>query len=124
MDTHKKILIVDDDEAILEVVKLMLESEDYDVETSLNGAIIRRMSASKPDLILLDVLLSGEDGREICKQLKSAESTRNIPVIMFSAHYNANQAALNCGADDFLNKPFDLDNLLAKVSKHITASTA
>ena len=72
-----------------------------------------------PDLILLDVLLSGKDGREIVKRLKSQEETRHIPVIMFSAHPSAEKTARAAGADDFVAKPFEMDEILAKIAKHV-----
>ncbi len=76
----KSILAVDDSEAILDVVKMALEMADCEVSTSLTGACFQHMEHPLPDLILLDVLLSGEDGGEICQRLKSDEQTRHIPV--------------------------------------------
>ena len=72
-----------------------------------------------PDLILIDVLLSGEDGRKIVKHLKSQEATRHVPVIMFSAHPSAEETVMVAGADDFVAKPFELDEVLAKIAKHV-----
>jgi CheY-like chemotaxis protein len=69
-----------------------------------------------PDLILLDVLLSGKDGREIVKYLKRKAETKAIPVIMFSAHPSAEETARAAGADDFLAKPFDIEVLLDKIA--------
>src|SRR5579863_8015014 len=99
----KKILVVDDDEGIMEVVQIVLEGEGYTVQTSMNGAILQQLNEQQnlPDLILLDVLLSGEDGREICKRLKSDEKIKHIPVIMLSAHSDTNKIADSSGADDF-----------------------
>jgi CheY-like chemotaxis protein len=119
-----KILVVDDDEGIVEVVQIVLEGEGYVVQTSMNGAIFQLLSnmAEQPDLILLDVLLSGEDGREISKRLKSDEKTKHIPVVMLSAHSDASKIADNSGADDFLEKPFDVDVLIEKVRKYAPTS--
>jgi DNA-binding response OmpR family regulator len=72
-----------------------------------------------PDLILLDVLLSGKDGRDIVKYLKQHEETKRIPVIIFSAHPGAEQTALEAGADDFMAKPFEIDDLLARVGQYL-----
>ncbi len=77
------------------------------------------MKSDLPDLILLDVLLAGEDGRETCKQLKSNEQTYHIPVILISAHANLNNVRETCGADDYLAKPFRLKELTDKVQKHL-----
>ena len=107
----KTVLVADDNEEILEVIQIVLEDEGYNVQTSLDGTCFHHMRRNLPDLILLDVLLSGEDGREICQQLKSDPRTRDIPVILISAHSKASEAARMSGADEFLRKPFDLDVL-------------
>ncbi len=109
----KKVLVIDDDESILEVVQLVLEAEGYEVETASSGRYIHRLLQSPPDLIILDILLSGEDGRNICSYLKSEELTQNIPVIMFSAHYKGDISHIlnQSKADSFLAKPFDISDL-------------
>ncbi len=115
----KKLLAVDDAPDILEVMQLILEQEGYQVQTSPNGACFHEMKSDLPDLILLDVLLAGEDGREICKQLKGNKQTNHIPVILISAHANLNNVRETCGADDYLAKPFRLTELIDKVRKHL-----
>lgn len=109
----KKVLVIDDDESILEVVTLVLEAEGYEVETANSGRYIHRLLQSPPDLIILDILLSGEDGRNICSYLKNQDLTRNIPVIMFSAHYKGDVSHIlnQSKADSFLAKPFDINDL-------------
>ncbi len=119
----KRILVVDDDEGIVEVVQIVLEGEGYSVETSMNGMRFTQLSADMADLILLDVLLAGEDGREICKKLKRAELTKHIPVIMLSAHSDASKVADDSGADGFLEKPFDVDALIDVVAYHLSPVT-
>lgn len=116
---RKKILVVDDHAGILEVVQTVLAREGYDVQVSLNGDCLHHMKSDLPDLILLDVLLSGEDGRELCQQLKSSEQTKHIPVILLSAHTNVSQVAAMCGADDFLAKPFRVNVLKELVKKYL-----
>ncbi|HYX48244.1 MAG TPA: response regulator [Ktedonobacteraceae bacterium] len=119
----KKIWVVDDDESILEVLQIILETAGYDIQTSLNGESLRHLDDQRlPDLILLDILLSGTDGREICKNLKSRESTRHIPVILLSAHSDASKAADGSGANAFLAKPFDVDALIKMVQKQLASS--
>jgi CheY-like chemotaxis protein len=115
----KRILVVDDSQAILDVMTLALEAEGYEVSISLTGACFRHMEHNPPDLILLDVLLSGEDGGEICQHLKSDEQTRHIPLILISAHAGLQETAERCGADGFLIKPFHLYELRETVSRHI-----
>ena len=115
----KSILIVDDNPAILDVMTLALEAKGYEVSTSLTGACFRQMERNPPDLILLDVLLSGEDGGEICQRLKSEEHARHIPVILISAHTGLLETAEECGADGFLVKPFHLSDLREIVHKYL-----
>ncbi len=120
----KKILVVDDDEGILEVVQIVLEGEGYLVQTCQNGACLQQHTTQSqlPDLILLDVLLAGEDGREMCKKLKSDKLTKNIPVIMLSAHSDTNKIADVSGANDFLEKPFDVDVLIEMVKQYLPST--
>lgn len=116
----RKILVLDDDPDILEAVKLILETEGYDVETTERPEHILNLNINNlPELIILDVLLSGKDGREIAKELKAATATKMIPIIMFSAHPNAEKTIGNIGVEDFIAKPFDMNELLQLVRKHI-----
>lgn len=116
----KKILIVDDDESILDALSLILTDADFTVEATSKGSLtLTTVDRFKPDLILLDVLISGWDGRKICKTLKSMDSTKNIPVIMISAHPSAERSVAECGANDFIAKPFDTNELLYRVCKHL-----
>src|SRR5437868_1871428 len=101
----KQIVVLDDDEGILEAFKLALSDAGFNVETSLkDGTFIQKRMRKKnlPDLIILDVLLSGYDGRHICKKLKADVKTKYIPIIMVSAHPDAERSVLEAGADDFL----------------------
>jgi DNA-binding response OmpR family regulator len=117
----KKILVVDDDPDILEALQFTLEDAGYEVTTTEKGEYaenLRDTNGGLPDVIILDVLLSGKDGRVICQKLKSQEDTRHIPILMMSAHPNAKQSVKAVGADDFVAKPFDVDELLAKVAAY------
>ncbi len=118
----KKILVVDDDEGIAEVVQIVLEGEGYLVSTNMDGEGLHLLKEDVPDLILLDVLLAGVDGRDICRSLKSDPVTQHIPVIMLSAHSDASRVADTSGADDFLEKPFDVDVLIDIVAKHLSSA--
>lgn len=116
----KKILVVDDEPDILEFLELILTDEGYVVASSGKGEYLEKLQdGDPPDLILLDMLLSGKDGREIIRYLKSQEETKHIPIIMFSAHPSAEGTARAAGADDFLAKPFDMDVLLEKLAKYV-----
>lgn len=115
-----KILVVDDDVDILSVMEILLSMKGFDVEVTSKGEnTFPKIESFKPDLILLDVLISGHDGRVICKQLKSNKSTSHIPVIMFSAHPGAAATISDYGADDFIAKPFDVNNLMQKVNNQL-----
>jgi DNA-binding response OmpR family regulator len=116
----KRILIVDDEPDILEFLQVILEEEGFTVVTSDKGDYLEQLhNGGLPHLILVDVLLSGKDGREIVKYLKSQEETKAIPIIMFSAHPSAERMARQAGADDFLAKPFDIDVFLTKIRKYL-----
>ena|ERR1017187_9044065 len=119
-DTKKKILVADDNPAILDALKIMLEEEGYEVETTVDGATAQDMKGHLPDLLLLDIWMSGIDGRDICKHLKSAAATKHIPVTMISATKDIEQIAKDSGADDFISKPFQMENLLAIVAKYVS----
>jgi CheY-like chemotaxis protein len=116
---QQKILVVDDDESILEVIQIVLESEGYQIQTCQNSQCFQYLTGSLPDLILLDILLSGEDGYELCKQLKHDQTTAHIPIIMLSALSDVNELADVSGADAFLEKPFDIDVLIETVARHL-----
>jgi DNA-binding response OmpR family regulator len=119
---RKKITVVDDDPDILDAFQMTLEDEGYEVTATDKGDYIENLPATNenlPDLIILDVLLSGKDGRTICQRLKSQQGTRHIPIIMISAHPNAKQSVRDVGADNFLAKPFDVDELLTLVAKYL-----
>jgi CheY-like chemotaxis protein len=110
----KKVLVVDDDNDILDVIRIILEDEGYEVSTLDNGRDVLGVVASNmPDLILLDVMLCGMDGRDICKNLKSHALYKLIPIIMISASHNLQGLLEEEGsADGFISKPFDIDNLI------------
>ncbi len=115
----KKILVVDDDEGILDAVSLILQDEGYAVETVTKGSeTFKKISAVHPDVIILDVLMSGTDGRDICRKIKADHQMKGIPVIMMSAHPAANQGAVDCGADGFVAKPFEINELLDEIKRH------
>ncbi|WP_462264948.1 response regulator transcription factor [Mucilaginibacter sp.] len=122
--TINKILIADDDPGIVDVLRLMLELEGYEVSHTYTGDILLNLIGNMPDLILLDINLGHHDGRLLCRALKSADETRNIPVLMISANYNIDASARESGADDFVPKPFDMTDLLTKVANLLHRNAA
>jgi DNA-binding response OmpR family regulator len=117
----KKVLIVDDNNEILDIISIVLDMEGYSVECSNSGhRILDKVLRYSPDLILLDIMLGDLDGREICKELKGNFDTKHIPVIMISAsHHLYNNNVKVCDADDFIAKPFDIDDLVARVAHNV-----
>lgn len=124
MNEMRRILAVDDNEDILEVLQLILEDSGYKVTTLANGGLLfDKINEYKPNLILLDIMLGNYDGRELCKALKAKKETHNIPVILISANQNLSDRFLPDNApDDFLAKPFDINDLLSKVQSHVAAA--
>jgi len=111
-----KILVVDDDQSILDAMEITLKLQDYEVETTSKGEeTFSKIESFKPDLIFMDVYLSGMDGREICKQIKQENKTKHIPVIIFSANKSMKEVFKDSGANDFIGKPFNMDELYDKV---------
>lgn len=116
----KKILVVDDEYDILTVVTLILSRHNFKVEAiSKWEHIPDAIKSFSPDLILLDVCLSGGDGRVICDQLKSSEETAHIPIVLFSANYNLLESLKGCKPDAVIAKPFDSTDLVAVIQNKI-----
>jgi DNA-binding response OmpR family regulator len=114
----KKIIISDDDEAIVTVLTMMLEDAGYEVRSIANGNTVQMVGDYLPDLLLLDIWMTGIDGRDVCKYLKSQKRTKHIPVIMISANQNTEKIASEAGANDFITKPFDMDEMLEKIARY------
>ncbi len=118
------LLIVDDDPSILDALRFLFEDEGYRVQTSEKGDYaesLRDESGGLPDLIVLDILLSGKDGRAICRMLKDQASTRHIPIVMISAYPDAYASAAAVGANAFVAKPFAIEEMLATVAALLPA---
>lgn len=116
-----KVLVVDDDKDILELVEILLTINRFTVKTTLRGSEASQIVKTfMPDVILLDVQLGGLDGRIICKQIKSDASSKHIPIILFSATPGIATTYPECEAIDFLAKPFDAHELIKKIEKHIS----
>lgn len=98
----------------------LLQYSGYDVNTTPKGdEVFNKIDEYKPDIILLDIMLSGMDGRDICRQIKADKQTSGIPVIMISATPNLTQSVLESGANDFVSKPFDIFLLLDKIEQQL-----
>lgn len=112
-----KILILDDDQDLLSIIKPLLGVNGFDVWTFANWKRAwEEIKKIKPNLILLDVFLKGIDGMDVCKKLKSSTLTRNIPIIMFSSYPNIAETAIaEFGADEFIAKPFEVNEMVRKI---------
>jgi DNA-binding response OmpR family regulator len=119
----QRILAVDDDKDILEVLQLILEDSGYEVETLADGHFLfDKIDQIRPDLIILDIMLGNLDGRELCREVKRKIETHKIPIIMLSASHTISEGLTKNGnPDDFIAKPFDIDVLLETVEKRLAA---
>lgn len=112
-----KILVVDDDPSILEVIKIILEGANYQVIVNSRPAeTIRKVEEEKPDLLLMDIWMSGVDGTDIAKQIRADDKLSSMPIILISAKQDA-EKSIGKIADDYIEKPFDMDDLLSRVEK-------
>ena len=114
----KKILIVDDDKDVLEVVKLILTSNGFDVQThSTSINVAKVVKYYKPNLIFLDIHLPQKLGTQICKELKEIYT---VPIILFSAYGDHRKSFAESTADAFIIKPFDLDQFINTINEHLS----
>jgi DNA-binding response OmpR family regulator len=113
-----KILLVDDEPVIVEVVKKRLEVSGFDVVVATDGAeALQKAHTEEPKLIILDVMLPKIDGYMVCGVLKKDNRTSKIPIVMLTARSQAEdeKISLECGADAYVKKPFDSQELLEKI---------
>lgn len=116
--SHKKILVVEDDQDILQLVKLYLEKEGFRPVTAMNGLdALKRVKEDKPDLVVLDLMLPEMDGLEVCKRIRSVPDTGMLPILMLTAKAEESDTivGLELGADDYVTKPFSPKALVARV---------
>jgi len=110
----RRILVVDDDPRLLHIVQMYLAIEEFDVITALNGEEgLRHVEADKPDLVILDIMMPGMDGIEMCRRIRTNPETAAIPVLMFSALSGDEdvERARHAGANHLITKPFNLVGL-------------
>jgi DNA-binding response OmpR family regulator len=111
-----KILVVDDDSGIGEMLKTLLEFYEYDVTVTAKPEETEKLIiAEKVDLVLLDMLISGVNGTDVCARLRNNPQTENTPVLMMSALHDAGTKCREAGANDFIAKPFEMDDLVKKI---------
>ncbi|WP_424494014.1 response regulator [Salinimicrobium sp. GXAS 041] len=117
MAEKKTILVVDDDSGIGDMLKTLLEFYDYEVyvteEPEKTKTLIQEHDV---DLVMLDMLISGVNGTDVCSRIRENEATANTPVIMMSALHNAGPKCKDAGANDFIAKPFEMEDLIKKIN--------
>jgi len=117
MKEKSLILVLDDDPDICIMIKMVLDYYGYYAMDADNEENARKIILSNHvDLLIMDMLLSGVDGTDICRQLKQDKETSSIPILMFSAHPTAKDTCLAAGADDFISKPSEMNDMMDKIS--------
>lgn len=122
----EKILVADDEQEIRNLLDHFLKGQGYEVVLASDGNQALKLAAEEnPQVIILDIKMPGLDGLEVCKRLKEKEQTKLIPVIVITGFEDNKMAALNIGADDFVNKPFDMAEISSRVKsalriRHLT----
>lgn len=112
------VFILEDDPDLCMLMHTMLKYNGFQVHAIQNPALLANtISNFNPKLLLMDMLLSGSDGRDICRGLRKSEATKDLNIMMISAHPDAKATCLEAGANDFLFKPFDMEEFLAKINQ-------
>ena len=116
----KKILVVDDDATILDMLKTFLQTKGYEAETALDGAEgLAKVKSYRPDLIILDVMMPRMDGYTFIREIKKDAAFRNLPVIVLTAREMMRDMFVQEGIQDYVMKPFQTEELLASISKYL-----
>jgi len=119
-------MIADDEPTIRDVTRMILEDAGYEVITAGDGnEAIQKIMVEMPNLVLLDILMPGMDGFEVCRVLKSDSKTKQIPIVMFTVRSRADgyEYARQVGCDGYFTKPFAPNDLVAEVEKHLRLIT-
>lgn len=112
----QKVLVIDDDDDLLWALQMALQKKGFAVQALSNGKECQtHIDAFQPQIIVLDIHLKEEDGRELCKLLKSGENYKHIPIILCSAYYLPNIQFTEYGANAFLSKPFSIEQMVATI---------
>lgn len=115
----KTIMVIEDNEDIQDIIKFVLEGEGYSVMTSIDSSLLQKITFYKPHLVILDNQLPDGLGKDFCLELKTREETMSTPILLISANTHLDVMAHDCKANGYLNKPFDIAELLSAVALHI-----
>lgn len=122
---ERKILLLDDNKDLLLIVQIILKAQGYTVvQACCVDEALLKIKVHQPSLIMMDVFIKEEDGRELCSQLKADPATNTIKIIMMSGIETENANLQMIGADDFLSKPFDYNDLLERVNRQMAGVEA
>ncbi len=119
-DDRKKVLVIEDEEGVREMVGRMLTKSNFEVEEAVDGLDgLRKIDSALPDLIIADVMMPNLDGLTLVKALKKFKETKSVPVIFLTAKGDARSMieGINVGAKYYVTKPFQMDDLMSKVGK-------
>ena len=125
MHTSKKILVLDDDVDIGQMLQMMLEFKGYQVlAITRTDQLLPALNENQYDLLILDMLIGAENGCDVCRMLKSNPEFSGLPVLLFSALPDARASAMNAGANDFIAKPFEMQLMYDKLKTMMDAEIA
>lgn len=116
----KSVFLLEDNLDLIELFTILLEEEFYQVSAFPTISLFNKVISNKlPDIFLLDIMLPDGNGADICEQLKNSPRTKHIPVILMSANTSAADIKKKCMADDFIAKPFDINEFIQKVNRYV-----
>jgi DNA-binding response OmpR family regulator len=115
----KRIVVIEDDASIRDILKIILERSGYLVESHQGGMPVLEGKVDTPDMFIIDRQLSGVDGLEICRYIRSQPSEMQVPIIVLSATPSIQNVAKNAGANEFIEKPFSKSHLISTISKFL-----
>jgi len=122
---EKKILLLDDNKDLLLIIQIILKGQGYEVvQACCVEEAVQKIKIHNPMLVMMDVFIREQDGRELCSQLKSNPETSSMKIILMSGIETENANLQLIGADDFIPKPFDYDDLLERVSRQMSGVEA
>ena len=112
----KKLLIIDDNESILLSLQLILQEYGYIVDTLPDTIFLKeKITEFKPTLVIIDMFLNGENGLDVAKKLKEDEEFKTLPILLFSANYSVSKLKQHVAINDFIQKPFEIEELVQKI---------
>lgn len=119
MPKKKSVAVLDDDQSILDIVSLVLAEASFKVQAfSDPQKFIQQMEQTPADVVIVDIFIDGTDGRRVCRDLKSRSRTSQMPVLLMSADHYVGELAQSAGADAWIEKPFDIDELVNIVERY------